>query len=253
MKLIISTFVLFANQCIAQDPKYCDPNLCASGRAHIGCPGVAVNQCPSDAREISLTGTLRSLILERHNANRNRLAGGQLSGLTALLPARRMPTIEWDDELANLAKINAMRCTFGHDQCRNTAKFRYAGQNIGWSKGYSSDQSAIEVSLDGWWNEYKNTRQSDIDRYGSSLIYLMNSSYVIGHFTAMSQDRANRIGCGASAYNGNERIIVCNYAFTNVVGQRVYESGTTASGCTTGRNPTYTNLCSTNEVVNAVP
>lgn len=76
---------------------------------------------------------------------------------------------------------------------------------------------------------------------------------MIGHFTAMAQDRTNRIGCAGSVYNGAERLLTCNYAFTNLQGSPVYESGQAASGCKTGTNPDYPNLCSTSEDVDPNP
>lgn len=76
---------------------------------------------------------------------------------------------------------------------------------------------------------------------------------MIGHFTAMAQDRTNRIGCAGSVYNGAERLLTCNYAFTNLQGSHVYEIGDTAAGCKTGTNPDYPNLCSTSEEVDPNP
>lgn len=76
---------------------------------------------------------------------------------------------------------------------------------------------------------------------------------MIGHFTAMAQDRTNRIGCAGATYNGAERLLTCNYSFTNLQGTPVYQSGSAASGCTTGTNPNYPNLCSTSEDVDPNP
>ncbi|XP_063695778.1 antigen 5 like allergen Cul n 1-like isoform X2 [Culicoides brevitarsis] len=212
-------------------------------RKHIGCPGVAVNQCGSDGfTEIPMNSTLKEKILYKHNFYRNQLAGGNLTGLTALLPATRMPTYEWDDELSYLAQINANQCKFGHDECRSTKNFPFAGQNIAWSRNARSHEAAIERAIDSWWQEFNVTSQSDIDAF-------QPGQHIIGHFTAMAQDRSNRVGCAASFYNKAERYVVCNYGYSNFQGEKVYESGTTASGCTTGTNPTFPNLCSTQEVV----
>lgn len=145
-----------------------------------------------------------------------------------------------------IASMNAMQCTFEHDECRNTADFKWAGQNIAWSQGYGSDKESIELGVDGWWDEYKDATAADIAEVG-------NSQNMIGHFTAMSQDRTAVIGCAASVYNKDERLLVCNYAFTNLWGSPVYQSGTPTSGCKTGANPQYSNLCSVNEVVDPNP
>lgn len=78
----------------AQDSGYCDPDLCTDswGRVtdHIGCPGVAKDECPKDARWIPIEKELRKLVLDKHNGYRNKLAGGELSGFPS---AKRMPTI----------------------------------------------------------------------------------------------------------------------------------------------------------------
>lgn len=76
---------------------------------------------------------------------------------------------------------------------------------------------------------------------------------MIGHFTAMAQDRTNRIGCAGSVYNKAERLLTCNFSFTNLQGSYVYKSGPAASGCSTGTNPNYSNLCSTSEDVDPNP
>ncbi|KRF98156.1 uncharacterized protein Dwil_GK27581, partial [Drosophila willistoni] len=47
----------------------------------------------------------------------NQLAGGGFSGFT---PADRMATVQWDDELAHLAKFNVLKCILKRDRCRNT-------------------------------------------------------------------------------------------------------------------------------------
>lgn len=35
-------------------------------------------------------------------------------------PAVRMATVTWDQNMADLASLNARACTFQHDKCRNT-------------------------------------------------------------------------------------------------------------------------------------
>lgn len=139
-----------------------------------------------------------------------------------------------------------MRCKFSHDQCHNTAHFHWSGQNIAWSSGLGSDKEAVSNAIRGWWNEHRFVKRQDIQRYGQSRA-------MIGHFTAMAQDRTDRVGCGAVRYNGSNRIIVCNYSFTNLQGSYVYRTGKPLSGCKTGKNPSFSNLCSTNERVNPNP
>lgn len=78
-----------------------------------------------------------------------------------------------------------------------------------------------------------------------------NDFKLYGHFSTMTQDRTNKIGCGMSKYNNDTYLFTCNYSFTNVFGQAIYKVGKTASGCSTGVNTIYPNLCSTNEEIDA--
>lgn len=75
---------------------------------------------------------------------------------------------------------------------------------------------------------------------------------MIGHFTAMMQDKGDRVGCSASSYGRNNIFVVCNYALTNMLATKVYTTvkdfSRVATGCNTGSNPEYPGLCSKNEV-----
>lgn len=68
---------------------------------------------------------------------------------------------------------------------------------------------------------------------------------MIGHFTVMVNDKNNAVGCAMVRYQANGykyNYLVCNYGYTNVLGQQVYESGQTASRCAR-RHPFYNGLC----------
>lgn len=68
----------------------------------------------------------------------------------------------------------------------------------------------------------------------------------------MVTDRTTKIGCAMSyqlVYKWHTFLFTCNYASNNLIGEPVYKNGTTASGCKTGVNPSYSALCSNNEVV----
>lgn len=84
----------------------------------------------------------------------------------------------------------------------------------------------------------------------SNLYY---SKAEIGHFTAMAQDRSDRVGCAAVRFNGNERMLACNYAFTNIIDSYVYKVGAVTSGCQTGPDSYYTNICSADEIIDPNP
>ena len=77
---------------------------------------------------------------------------------------------------------------------------------------------------------------------------------VIGHFTAMMQEKATYIGCAfvkhVKSNDFTEILMACNYSFTNILGRPVYRAGRAASQCKTGVNPNYKFLCSVNEKYN---
>lgn len=88
---------------------YCEPGLCASNKRHVACGnrGNFGRSCTSDARVIPFDDYHRRLILHLHNSYRNTIALGQTPGM---YQAARMGVLQWDDELAYLAELNAMSC-----------------------------------------------------------------------------------------------------------------------------------------------
>lgn len=72
-----------------------------------------------------------------------------------------------------------------------------------------------------------------------------------GHFTQIVRDESDRIGCAISKYQSDgfyHSYLVCNYGVTNILNEPIYKSGSTASGCKSGRNQMYVGLCNTNEM-----
>ncbi|XP_055607821.1 antigen 5 like allergen Cul n 1-like [Uranotaenia lowii] len=157
-----------------------------------------------------------------------------------------MRTMRWDDELAYLAGSNARRCEMQHDQCRNTENFPYAGQNLAI---YSTNARSFNVTaqivsmINAWYKESLNVNIKDLES-------LSAPDFPIIHFTQIVRDTSNAIGCATSTWKENGMTyfyLVCNYAVGNLVGEQVYSTGSTASGCTTSNNSLYTGLCSTLE------
>lgn len=68
----------------------------------------------------------------------------------------------------------------------------------------------------------------------------------------MVNERSDRVGCAIARYTDamgvSGTLLACNYAVTNVQNNPIYRAGPPASECLRGRNPNYTNLCSTEEV-----
>ncbi len=64
------------------------------------------------------------------------------------------------------------------------------------------------------------------------------------------------MGCAISLYTDSDWkrfLFACDYSYGNVIGNPVYLTGKTASGCKTGTNPKYPGLCSSYEVVSSSP
>ncbi|KAH8293372.1 hypothetical protein KR044_011138 [Drosophila immigrans] len=244
--LSISLTLALAN---AATPDYCATTLCGT-ETHIACnnDGAWGSSCPSDRALLSLSQADKNVLLARHNTHRNFIAGGGDSKLSA---ACRMATMQWDDELAYLASLNVRSCKMSHDACRNTDAFQWAGQNLAWIGYFDplNTTASLLKGVDMWYSEVKDTKQSHIDAYPSDY-----NGPAIGHFTVMVADRNTHVGCAVSTYSVQGQsykafLLACNYAATNVIGVKMYNScSTPASKCTTGVNPSYKFLCSTSEV-----
>ena len=107
----------------------------------------------------------------------------------------------------------------------------------------------IVNSINGWFNQNQFAAQSDINSFSR----VSNGQNPICHFTVMASERNTQVGCALSNYvsaGRNWSLLTCNYATTNVLNQPVYRTGATGSGCTLGRDPTYTGLCRITEPIN---
>lgn len=155
--------------------------------------------------------------------------------------------------MAELAALNVKQCKMKHDGCHATTDFKYSGQNlyISYTSGTpDSPAVAIPKVVQAWYNEVKDARQSDLEKCCGSA-----SGKTIGHFTVMVADRSTHVGCAMATYTENgwkTTLVACNYAFTNMGGAKVYQTGGVASKCTTGVNPSFRALCSVKEPVKAI-
>lgn len=137
-----------------------------------------------------------------------------------------------------------------HDKCRSTAVFKFAGQNLAYRANtgkVEAIESVIEKVVRDWYAEVKDARQSDIDKCCTPA-----TKKTIGHFTQVVVDKATHVGCAIAKYTDGKwktTLVACNYAMTNIVNAKIYESGKVASGCTSGVNPEYKALCSKSEKI----
>lgn len=244
MNFVLATLSLLILLSAAVGADYC--GLCDN---HVACvmQNVFQSGCPSGAKMIDLN-KYQSTLLDAHNKKRNHVAGG---GESKLKRACQMATMKWDPELAKLAEYNVKQCQMNHDKCRNTVKFKYAGQNLaelGRSGGPDPDYGQlIQKAVDKWYEEVKDCNQGYIDAYPMNY-----RGPAIGHFTVLVAERNTHMGCAASEYtksNGFKYFLMaCNYATTNMMDFPIYKScGSSAQDCKSGKNSKYPNLCSPNE------
>ncbi|XP_073828566.1 venom allergen-1-like [Musca autumnalis] len=235
---------------ITNSTNYCSKSLCQD-KKHIACnnTGAFSSKC-ENPKIVTMSSTLKTFIVDRHNQLRNQIA----KGFSPFKPAVRMATMRWHSELAKLAELNVRQCEMKHDKCRNTDTFKYAGQNLAdfSSSGSIDVTKALKIQIQSWFDEYEDTPLDVIESYRSP-----DSGKDVGHFTAMVQDRSTHVGCAAlrqSLSSGRLRqLLACNYAYTNILRKPVYVTGKVASKCTTGTNANYTSLCSVNEKYSLVP
>ncbi|XP_067635242.1 venom allergen-1-like isoform X2 [Eurosta solidaginis] len=243
LQIIIPTLLIIAQFVYATN--YCDPSLCNGD--HIACHNnEGFHSSCKKPQDVQLTNNLKQLILDTHNKYRNKVAGGA----TALKPACRMATLQWDNELASLAALNVKQCKMAHDECHNTDAYKYSGQNLAWITYYNTADIKYLTgkSVDLWYNEIKDTKMSHIKSYPANYI-----GPQIGHFTVMMADRNIRVGCAASTYavkgdNYRAFLFACNYATTNMIGFPIYKDcKKPATECKVDKNSKYPNLCAVSE------
>ncbi|XP_065077170.1 antigen 5 like allergen Cul n 1-like [Ochlerotatus camptorhynchus] len=244
-------FAIIVNSLAYKTQDYCAKGLCSrDDKKHIGCNTNRKFASTCDKPKLIPMSTKRkNLLLMIHNRLRNKVAKGKLSNFK---PASNMSLMIWDDELAYLAELNVMQCEMKHDECRSTARFKYAGQNLArsWTSGpLKKHNENIRVGILGWFSEHKDASMKFIRKYGFT-------SKTIGHFTALVRDVSSHVGCAMSAYrktrvvrgksyNGNEFLLACNYANTNILKEPIYIEGKPCSACPGGArcHRVYTALC----------
>nr|XP_037279860.1 CRISP/Allergen/PR-1-like [Rhipicephalus microplus] len=174
----------------------------------------------------------RQLILDEHNAFRNRLASGAeaASGLPA---AANMMYLEWNDELAAVAQKLASMCAIKPDcaDCRRVESFM-VGQNICNYKIRTQTAPPVywRSTIAYWYNGVKQFPPAAISPYVYRQYY--------GTFSQMVWAKTWAIGCGYSLFTRGRWFVqsyVCNYGPAgNYLDSRVYLPGEPCSRCEPG-------------------
>ncbi|KAH9581223.1 GLIPR1-like protein 1, variant 2 [Schistosoma haematobium] len=148
-------------------------------------------------------------LLQYHNDLRRNLTECKFEGQP---PAKYLPDLKWDNELASKAKDLANECYFHHNDVNLPHKWEYVGQNIA---GYQT----IEQAFDAWKDEYKEYNYYSMSCYG-----------VCGHYTQLVWQNTTHVGCGITNCTGNYGFpyglsVVCNYGpGGNYEGRYPYEA-----------------------------
>ncbi|KAH8312092.1 hypothetical protein KR044_009348, partial [Drosophila immigrans] len=188
----------------------------------------------------------KTLILDTLNALRDMVAHGDID---AFLPAARMGSLTWDDELAYLAKFNVLQCDLHRDPCRNTVAFKNVGQTVALrtvrpSAGETTND-AIDRMIKLWFKEYDAATMADMEAYKR------RHGQPKENFQQIMLENAQKVGCSTVLKFQNGWLkwyFTCNYANSPTVGKPIYKSSSKAgSACQKGKNPQYANLCSVDE------
>ncbi|CAH8546811.1 unnamed protein product [Schistosoma turkestanicum] len=172
------------------------------------------------------TPELRKL-LQYHNDLRSDLMACKLPGQP---PAKRLPMLQWDNELASTAKDLANECYFHHNDVELKHKWDFVGQNIA---GYQT----LELAFNAWKEEH--------EMYS---FYSTSCSGVCGHYTQLVWQNTTHVGCGITNCTGYYGFpyglsVVCNYGpGGNYEGRYPYDPKPSSEcrGTTTRRPPTTT-------------
>lgn len=243
--------MLLASLKSAYTVDYCDSSICPPGASNIGCGnnGKLAKACPSNAKVIEMTDELKKLIVDTHNKYRNEVANGKVGHLPK---AAAMPTLTWDNDLAETAQMNSNRCVRGHDACHNTDVYKNSGQNINYiatSADSIDHMKEVPNLITSWYDE-----RHDVNKNMVNTMYDPGKSIMVFHFAVMASDKVNKVGCGLTQWKNEgewlQLYLVCNYSFNDFIGIPIYVSGKKpCSGCTTGCNSAFPGLCNESEPV----
>jgi len=179
----------------------------------------------------------KSVILEKHNELRRRVATGNQTNPKVHPKAGNMMKMVWNNELALIAQRWADQCDFSHDKNRRKLDSTYVGQNayLGISSvgnDLTTLMDKMEVPVQAWYDEVVTYAFDPVD------INPFKFNYNAGHYTQVVWASSEELGCGQVLYKDGDwfkNIVVCNYAKGgNMVGKAMYEAGEPCSLCPSG-------------------
>ncbi|CAD6237722.1 GSCOCG00008319001-RA-CDS [Cotesia congregata] len=214
--MTINVFLIFT-VVLSTSAQECYPSGC-NGEQNTWCKYSSTDPSPNcgQVESTTLTQEEKDEILKAHNDRRAWVANGQVEGQ----PAGIIPPLQWDEELAELARRWALQCEIGHDKCRYVDRFS-VGQNMMWRADGSGYQNLTDMT-DGWFSEHVNFDGSGVGAF------VWQDDPQIGHYTQLIWGATTHLGCGVLRYykdNWYNTYFLCDYApHGNVIGWPVYET-----------------------------
>lgn len=125
---------------------------------------------------------------------------------------------------------------------------KFSGQNLFYKAKTDLFEHNIAAFIDSavtsWWNEREDATQKEVDE--------CCGEGATPNFLTLIHEKANRVGCAIAQFQGAKgktTYMVCNYSYSTIKGEKVYESGEAASKCEKGINENYSALCSETEEI----
>ncbi|XP_058064262.1 venom allergen 5-like [Anopheles bellator] len=235
-----------------KDDRYC--SLCSH---HIACGNT--DQLHGDCLKysgVNLTdlGHYRHQITAHVNHLRDKFASGHVNGFNELYGP--MHFVTWDEDMADLCRLNVNSCKFGHDKCRATPNHPYCGQTLGKLTKCVPTNREKELTInvhrnvilhliDRWFAEHLDTKPTDVKHYShnSSL-----RKYEIGHFLQLINCNVCKMGCSLVSYREHRHhsvcstyILCCNYSYINIINRPICSVNRYPGACE--KNGYYHHLC----------
>lgn len=136
------------------------------------------------------------------------------------VPSPELENVNWDDNLADIARAYAEGCEYAHNPDRSNNYPGYVGENL---FIITPNPASAETVVNAWGSE---------DQYYDYNNNSCQSGEMCGHYTQIVWRESTTIGCGTAVcydieVNGNlwseAHLVVCNYSpGGNYVGERPY-------------------------------
>ncbi|XP_022222715.2 antigen 5 like allergen Cul n 1-like [Drosophila obscura] len=225
---------------------YCGVESCGT-LENLGCKNnmAFVQGCAGTMFNVS--AAMRTFIVKQHNIYRNLVARGKLNDLP---PSGRMLKMQWHEELAEIARFAAYRCSIGPIyRCFATMEFPGPGYNTVYNKFPNAQDPTkiVRAQLKVWFEQYVYANAKSI------LSGRAPGGQEIGHFLQMVTGLSDRVGCSifrSTHFGFRYQVLICAYSCSRQKKVPAYKlSRLPGEHCTCGADQEYKNLCSTFERV----